>query len=122
MQVADFGIAKFKDQTFLSTKNVHAGINIIATTITLTHSLTRNTHTHVCPAPLLPACLPHRHACPAPLLPAPCARVPSPPAAHLPAVGTPMYMAPEQFEGLRIDEKVDIFAFGMVVRGHPAVT
>ncbi|MEW5310639.1 MAG: hypothetical protein WDW38_002418 [Sanguina aurantia] len=51
--VCDFGVAKFKDGTFLSTKNVHAG--------------------------------------------------------------TPAYMAPEQFEGRPINEKVDLYAFAMLM-------
>jgi eukaryotic-like serine/threonine-protein kinase len=32
-----------------------------------------------------------------------------------PAVGTPGYMAPEQFDGLEADQRADIFAFGMVL-------
>lgn len=52
-KVCDFGIAKFKDRTFLSTRNTQAG--------------------------------------------------------------TPAYMAPEQFEGGRVDEKVDVYAFGMLL-------
>lgn len=29
--------------------------------------------------------------------------------------GTPMYMAPEQFNGTRVDEKVDVFALGCIL-------
>ncbi|KXZ44336.1 hypothetical protein GPECTOR_69g429 [Gonium pectorale] len=52
-KVCDFGIAKIKDRTLLSTRNTHAG--------------------------------------------------------------TPAYMAPEQFEGRPVSEKVDVYAFGMTL-------
>ncbi|PNH07216.1 Serine/threonine-protein kinase CTR1 [Tetrabaena socialis] len=52
-KVCDFGIAKIKDRTLLSTRNAHAG--------------------------------------------------------------TPAYMAPEQFEGRPVSEKVDVYAFGMTL-------
>lgn len=52
-KVCDFGISRFKDRTFLSTKNVNAG--------------------------------------------------------------TPAYMSPEQFEGRPVGEKVDVFAFGVIL-------